>query len=65
MQTTIRSSTLVHHLVTLLIGAVLAAGIWLLGYAEVSWLGFIVAAILRDRASSHQALARPSRRPMT
>ncbi len=65
MQTTTRSSTLVRHLVTLLIGAVLAAGIWLLGYAEVSWLGFIAAGITRDRASSHQALARPSRRPTT
>jgi hypothetical protein len=48
MQTATLSSRLVRHLLTLLFGSVLAAGIWLTGYGELAWLGFAAAAMGAD-----------------
>jgi hypothetical protein len=62
MQTTTRSSRLIHHTLTLLFGAALAAGIWLVGYAELSWLGFASAAMHAETPSGRRALSRLSRR---
>ena len=48
MQPATPSSTLIRHLLTLLFGSVLAAGLWLTGYGELAWLGFAAAALGAD-----------------
>ena len=62
MQTAPRSSALISHVLTLLFGTVLAAGIWLVGYAELSWLGFATAAMHAESPSGRRALGCLSRR---
>jgi hypothetical protein len=62
MQTATRSSTLIQHTLTLLLGALLAVVIWLAGYADVSWLGFVAAAMHADSPSGRRRLARVARR---
>jgi hypothetical protein len=52
MQTATHRSTVLYHAVTLLLGAVMAAAIWLLGYAEISSLGFAAAAIYGETPGS-------------
>jgi hypothetical protein len=61
MPTATLSSRLVRHLLTLLFGSVLAAGLWLTGYGELAWLGFAAAAMGAD-PGGRRALACLSRR---
>jgi hypothetical protein len=65
MQTPAPSSALIRHIVTLLCGAVVAACIWLAGYAELSWLGFAGAAMQAETRGGRRALARLSRRSIS
>jgi hypothetical protein len=48
MQTATLSPALIRHLRVLLFGSMLAAGLWLTGYAELAWLGFAAAAMGAD-----------------
>jgi hypothetical protein len=45
MQTTTRSDRVRQVLATLLLGLVMAAGIWVLAAPEASWVGFALAAM--------------------
>jgi len=57
MQTAPRSAAFVHHVLTLLLGVVLAAGIWVTGHAELSWLGFAVATVYAEGRGGRRARA--------
>lgn len=62
MRTATRSSRLIEHTLTLLFGAVLAVGIWLAGYPDVSWLGFVAAAMYAESPRGRRRLARSATR---
>ena len=62
MPTATPSSRLIQHTMTVLFGAVLALGIWLAGYPDVSWLGFVTAAVYAECPRGRRCLARPARR---
>ncbi len=57
MQTATRSSRLIDHATTLLLGAAMAVAIWLAGYAEISWLGFAAAAMYGETPAWRRARA--------
>jgi hypothetical protein len=63
MRTAMHSSTVITHIVTLLLGAALAAGLWLVGHADMAWLGFAAAAIYAQTGRCRPATMRPSQRP--
>ena len=48
MPTATLSPTLIRHLLALLFGSLLAAGIWLAGSSQLAWLGFAAAAMGAD-----------------
>ena len=48
MPTPARSSIVATHARTLALGGLAAAGIWLAGHPELSWLGFAQAAMIRE-----------------
>ena len=58
MQTTTRSDQFRRFLATLLLGLVMAAGIWVLAEPEVSWLGFALAAMYGHGGDRRSCAAR-------
>ena len=63
MRTAMSRSSLTHHVMTLILGALLALAIWLVGNHEQTWLGFVIAAIYAETARGQRALAALPRRP--
>ncbi len=58
MPTQPRSTKMIEHALTLLLGAVLAAAIGLAGSTEWFWMGFVAAAICADTKSGGRGLTR-------
>ena len=61
MPTLIRSAPSV--LTTMLVGLVMAAGIYVFAQPELAWLGLALAAILQTARSPRGCFARAARRP--
>ena len=61
MPTKTRSTKIIEHALTLLLGALLAAAVALAGYTQWLWVGFVAAAICADTASGRRRLARLAR----
>ena len=57
MPTSTRRTTLIVHALTLLFGAVVAIAIGLAGYVQLSWLGFVLAALLAETPRGRRVLA--------
>ena len=62
MPTAPSSSTVIRHLKTLLFGVALAVVIWLAGSTDMSWLGFVGAAMYAERPSRRRRLGCLARR---
>lgn len=58
MQTATTSSRWAQTFVTLMLGAVMSAAIWLAGGSEAAYLGFVMAALVREARPGRPGLAR-------
>ena len=58
MSTTTRSAELRQVLLTLLLGLVMAAGIWVVAEPELAWVGFAMAAAPRSASRGRGCLPR-------